>query len=423
MKKGSFSNTNVSVLLIGFDTEFSSDQYRIRRDVTAGGTPELDYLSTQAVSSQINSNQKNHQRSWWWDKEELKKLTLSKFLSKITSEYPKQNWTIYLGSFWSRYDLGVFSDWRKWISQCDHVQKTILSLKSPLQVKLFYPGSKNVRSTAEVWLRDLKTLSPAGSSLEKLGERLGLEKIQVDRSRMKNLREENFELFKSYGLRDAEITWRWMIEINEILNLEGKIPPTLQTHQLEQLNFSKVEVPKTIQPWTTESFLGGRNEAFWLGRRAEGWLIDLRQAYAVGLSKVWSVDYQNAKWREGGGRSEVEHAFKDHEIIARIDFKGQGSIPRLPIKDLRRRGLLFTSEGNGHFHWVEIEKLNPEDISIRDWIQIPRTEKKFSKHIEKMIQARLKAENHDKDIDTLRLQLIVHSNKGKGINRCRTRKD
>ena len=177
---------------------------------------------------------------------------------------------------------------------------------------------------AEVALLDTFRLMDEGTSLEKLGEDLGILKIDIeaqgyDKSRMDILLEKDPTLFDAYALRDCEIALEWFMQTasmqEEVLGLK-KIATTTGAASAEGVKefykedfqerfactYSRkrqewVPTPKRNEneSYVMNAFIGGMNTTYHLGR-VLGTVLDLdfQGAYAAAMGVLpgidWSVD-------------------------------------------------------------------------------------------------------------------------------------
>jgi len=242
-------------------------------------------------------------------------------------------------------------------------------------------GNKRI---VDISFYDLMLLSPAGFNLKKVGELVGLLKLEIDKrysiERMTEFMYEQPELFDAYSIRDAEIAALYMERLVEFccyelgLNtvpytiggigvkrfkelLDGDFNEVFGFETVKNIAWSKnsskvITQSKTVtsllrtifEQFAIEGYHGGRNESFLCGLSDEGrWKdYDAPSCYTVILNMLRPLDY-------GSLRTSLDiddYVVGDKFGVAYIKFKhAEGTkIPTLPVH-AGSRGLIYPMEG------------------------------------------------------------------------------
>ena len=303
----------------------------------------------------------------------------------------KETYSITLAGHYDIVDLTIFFDGRDILSMTDSIRRTLATVEKPITKKLWNSGRNNERKLI-IHIRDTMLLSPAGSSLEKLGKALKIPKMDLpdgyDKSEMDRLRREQRDAFMVYAARDAEICRLWIEQMTDGYN--QKIDITLGAQAAKALRKAVMEengwtttkefdshfrgiatvteqsynpdehrprgrTVKIVRPEAaflleagTQSYYGGRNECYIFGihHSDTGWYdFDLCGAYATAMTLIPDPDFDKA----GTPITVLDTSlfFPFSYLFAYIEFEFPTSIfyPSLPVRDPLGRGLIFPRTG------------------------------------------------------------------------------
>lgn len=308
---------------------------------------------------------------------------------------------VVLIGFFTRADITVFSDFHKLRPQLDGVAGTMASVKGKAKIEMpmgaeraakikshysYLVGSDFDPKLLSVRLVDASTFAPPGTSLQKLGDMIGLPKIDLppgfSKDKMSVFQRREPKKFEAYGLRDAEIAVWYVLWVQwfaaRYLGLSGlsATASSLGVRLAEKcmvadgialdaaLNFEQVSImrfdpnkglprrsterlPSRKRGWL-EKFLadcyqGGRNECYMFGPTPVGKYIDpdMAGAYVTTLVELKALDYDKARTSTDlndymgrvAGFAEVEFRFPEGTRY-----------PCLPV-NAGERGLLFPLTG------------------------------------------------------------------------------
>jgi hypothetical protein len=308
---------------------------------------------------------------------------------------------VVLIGFFTRADITVFSDFHKLRPQLDGVGGTMASVKGKAKVEIpmgaeraakikshysYLVGSDFDPKLLSVRLVDASTFAPPGTSLQKLGDMIGLPKIDLppgfSKDKMSVFQRREPKKFEAYGLRDAEIAVWYVLWVQwfaaRYLGLSGlsATASSLGVRLAEKcmvadgialdaaLNFEQVSImrfdpnkgiprrsterlPSRKRGWL-EKFLadcyqGGRNECYMFGPTPVGKYIDpdMAGAYVTTLVELKALNYDKARMSTDlddymgrvAGFAEVEFCFPEGTRY-----------PCLPV-NAGERGLLFPLTG------------------------------------------------------------------------------
>ena len=391
-KQGSKQRKKVSepYLIVGFDTEFKTPPAALSRSEIKEGFAKSLILSYQFHAKHPDG------REWQGIccPDEDERLTLQQFLIFVMGVGARQfgidnlPTNIYLVGHFTRADIPAFADFADLTKYISAVRSTFVSLDT--NVKRSLPGTDG-EVPIKVFIRDTMLLTPQTSkSLKALGELVGVNKVELSPDRtiykemirnMDRLRSENWDLFKSYALTDAEVCVRYFEEvISQYKEITGKdkVPVTLTSIGLDQLLIEwkamgldkntvlgkerviervfnkklgcyinqKVDVDlDEVSRWlyrATESYHGGRNEQFWFGPGFEdAWTdFDLSSAYPTAMALIGLPD-----WRSLYHSTKLEEFTSTTLGYALIDFEfpTHTRYPCIPVRT--DGGLIFPITG------------------------------------------------------------------------------
>lgn len=316
----------------------------------------------------------------------------------VVDVWPRE---VVLVGFFTRADITVFSDFYKLRPQLDGVGGTMASVKGAAKVELpmgaehaariksrysYVVGDSYDPMLLNVRLVDASSFAPPGTSLQKLGEMLGMQKIDLPpgytKDKMGFFQQREPKKFEAYGLRDAEIAvWYvlWVLWFSErYLGLSGlsatvsslgvrfadkcmrsdgiALDVALNYEQFPIMRFDKntgvprrstERLPSQTRGWL-EKFLadcyqGGRNECYKFGPTRVGKYIDpdLAGAYVTTLVELKALDYNNAR-TSTNLTDYVGHVAGFAAVKFR--FPDGTRFPCLPV-NAGERGLMFPMSG------------------------------------------------------------------------------
>ena len=291
--------------------------------------------------------------------------------------------------------------------------------------------------------------------LDKVGESVGIEKLDIDRGRIREVYENNPELFERYALRDVEILAhafmerrRWILEKWNVDIL--KCQTTAQTgmkiflsnylrEPVEPLRLGWVIYTKRVgDEWREYRrkrwFYGGSKDrrfyalrCYWGGRR---------EAFVRGVLKghfeVWDVESMyphmallplnlaSTRWRKVRGWSEE---LEDAEGFIRVEFRfpEETKYPCLPVYDGRFPKLTFPLEGVSWCTLPELRLALEMDVEIErleGWVWWP-TEKEENHPLREFMSELLdiKRSSEKGSVEYETSKLLMNSIIGKFVQR------
>lgn len=407
---------NPRFLIIGFDTEYEREAFE-----NEDGKVELrnKVLSYQYSCHIVSRDNAGAEPSWSGivlpeGHRDEDRLTLTEFLSHAIGAGLRADpdlmvpADVYLVAHFTRADVPGFKDFKdedtRDAMNLDNVRSLFMNVADDIEVCLDEAGDF-VNSWLKVKIRDTIALAPAGAkSLAKLGEILGFEKLKLSddleeelhfKQNMSQFMEANWEAFREYAIRDAEVCAKYTIQMMRLYfekTGKFKLPITLtsigvdliqkywKSHAIDPLYIvgkealtekrwsqkhdkyftSRKTVPLKKLFWSedffTECYHGGRNEQFWFGPAHKGvWYdYDLTSAYPSAMALIGEPDWSSirhisdTKELIGGDLVHTDLAF------ANVDFEFPEDVryPVLPVRT--ENGLLFPRKGNSTTHISEI---------------------------------------------------------------------
>lgn len=372
----------------------------------------------------------------------------------VFEEWPME---VVLCGHFTRADM-VFRDFKQFRHQLQAVNGTLATTARPAEVKLplreeqaerlkhryrYVVGDDFDPRVLSVRIVDSARLAPPGTPLAKLGDWLDVPKVRLPKgyrkSEMRRLQRKLPDVFKAYGLRDAEIAVLFVLWVlwfcDRYLGIKG-LSATASglsvrlvqlcmrrdgVHPDVALNFEKVRrwrwneatgrptsqtqrvpmrVRRWLEPFFADVYMGGRNECYWFGptpmSRSDYRLSDhdLAACYVVSLAGIMSLNYERIEITRDPER------FKGHVAgYAEVAFRfPEGTLyPCLAVM-MEKYGLWYPLSGVALATAPEIElalEMGAE-ITIRFGVVIPwkRREAIFAESAQ-----RLRREKAKKDAD------------------------
>lgn len=398
-------------LVIGFDTEYQSCYSSSRLD--------NQLLSYQYSCSVIHIDSRTPRFEWSGivlpdsheteDRlsiQEFVELAISDGLSQFSAlKIPRH---IYLVAHFTRADVPGFTDFKEDSQSRDklnlqNLRNTFVNVSQNVDIKLQCSQDKTQSIEIKLQIRDSIHLAPAGArSLKDLGEILHFEKIELAnteheslaiKKNMKGLLQSDWDLFKRYAIRDAEVCTKYASEMiyqyYEQTN-KFKLPLTLtsigvdllRTHWKKSgIDSLKIVGKETIKErvfnrrlgyyqtktqtiylqnlhwhidFVTECYHGGRNEQFWFGPGEPGlWFdYDLQSAYPSAMSLIGIPDWKSL--RPIQNLDELLRLKPVDLAYANVNFEFPRAVryPCLPVRT--DSGIIFPRKGNCSTHISEI---------------------------------------------------------------------
>lgn len=328
----------------------------------------------------------------------------------VIEEWPSE---VVLCGFFTRADITVFSDFKKFRHQLDGVGGSLVTVAEPARIELpmSFPRREQLKAryrlivgeayeahVLNVRLLDASRLAPPGKSLDALGKWLGIAKNELppgfSKGEMDKFQRKEPELFEAYGLRDAEIAvmyvlWTvWFsdrylgldmrhlsatasglavrmaetcirkdgVALNVALNYD-EVQVTRWDDENDRRRTIKKRIPadvrRWLEPFLADAYVGGRNECFTYGpsdyRRFYD--PDLSGAYSTGLCYLQVLDYDRVRMTQD------VNDFKGHVAgFAKVvfSFPADTRFPCLPVPT-ESRGLMFPLQGETLCTAPEIE--------------------------------------------------------------------
>ena len=347
-------------------------------------------------------------------KGEETRLTLKQFISKVIrhalrkKHIEKVPELVCVSAHFLRADLSAFLNFFNETTIVNGIRKTLATLKNTYgidqneilgkyhhheKVKIY--DNNNNPKQVEVRFIDTQLLTPNQRGLEHLGEIVNLPKLSIPEpysiENMKDYLEQDRKGFEAYAMRDAEIVHRYVMQILDFTENEfgqAFLPVTLaslavslfqkelKTQKIDNHSFfgkHKEKIPRyqpdrkayrtftqvkdgggalTLKAFASESYHGGRNEAFTCGYTPEGeyYDYDLPSAYTIAMLNLHPLDY------DGYRQTKNPDDFKGNVLgMARVNFSYPESIryPSLPVTS--EHGLIFPRQGESYCSAPEIE--------------------------------------------------------------------
>ena len=350
----------------------------------------------------------------------------------VIEEWPIE---VVLCGFFTRADITVFSDFKKFRYKLSGVGGTLVTIGDPVDIELPMPTTRQEQLKSRyqyvvdpmfdpkllsIRLVDSSRLAPPGKSLAYLGKVLDLPKIELPAGysieNMVVFQREEVKKFEAYGLRDAEIAVMYVlwvvwfssrhlglnmeklsatasglavrvaeacirndgVALDVALNFEEKFE-TRWDNRANRARKQKKRVVKRIRAWfeafLADVFIGGRNECFMFGPTSSKRFFDpdLAGAYLTALSYLYVLDYDRVFMTK-----DVNDFFGHVAGYALVSFEFPAGtrFPCLPVA-VEERGILFPLKGESLCTAPEIELAVAmgAEVAIKYGIVIPWMER------------------------------------------------
>ena len=295
----------------------------------------------------------------------------------------------YLVAHYSIVDLTTFLNAKEILRNTDTIRRTQSSVEKPLFINV-WDRNYHYKQLWVIKVRDTMHLSPAGSSLEKLGNAMGKIKLELppgyDKERMDLLLKEQEDEFMLYASNDATLALDYIRSMYsddqtkmtlEEARKSGEIPVTLGSEgahifrekimeindwDVKQFDYEfrgliavkgddgrrRLQVrPEAAVAWemALQAYYGGRNESYLYGiHKADIWYdYDLTGAYPTAMALLRNPDFSRVTSLTGDiiKIDPLDYVFGYVEF----EFPTDVMYPCLPIKDSEGRGLVFPRKG------------------------------------------------------------------------------
>lgn len=411
-------NSTGPYLIIGFDTEYQK-VLCVNEDEQA--TLDNVVLSYQFSCMIIDKSNNGNELEWSGivlpeGETPDDRLTLKEFVEFAIGcgceHFPKAKIPrdVYLVAHFTRADVPAFKDFkdgganRKDLN-LDNIRNTFMNVAKDIRIDL-HDDDFDTDIPISVRIRDTISLAPSGArKLEDLGDILGFPKIKLSddpkkelhfKQNMKELIEVDWDKFREYAIRDAEVCTRYTSRMIRLFYEKAgkfKLPVTLTSIGVDliekfwgDLGVDPLEMvgkeqhterywskkynryqqkTKTVfnkhlfwnEAFFTDCYHGGRNEQFWFGPAHDDvWYdYDLTSAYPSAMALIGKPDWSKARQIKDTDHLLDPKGFKPVDLaFANVDFEFDDSVdyPVLPVRT--ETGLIFPRKGNCSTHISEI---------------------------------------------------------------------
>jgi len=372
---------------------------------------------------------------------------------------------IWVLSHYGTVDYTATENYDYIMESSDSLRKTLVTIERPVSMRL--SDSFRHGCTHSIFLRDTTLLSPAGSSLDKLGKVLGIGKVELppeySKSDMKTFLTGDPLEFLIYASIDPVVTLYWAFSVMSFTG-SNTLPVTIASYGA---NWVKGQIMKTnnwkkkdfdtkflgkkmiidekkekkrvrvLEKWDDvldlpmraagNSFYGGRNECFLYGIHHGPWYdYDLSGAYSIAMQKLGSPLLSECRQE-----TDLNRITLDEYACALIDFEfpADTPFPCFPVKDDEGRGLLFPLKGRTWATAPEIVLARRLGATMKTidmaYYTVPMGEPVFGEAVKVMIGKReeAKREYGTKSLyDLLWKEMInsVYGKLGQGLNGKKT---
>ena len=276
-----------------------------------------------------------------------------------------------IAGHFTRADLTTFSDFGYFKRRTDAVRKTYATTEMPLSLRL---ASNEGPVSCRAVIIDTMLLAPAGTSLEKLGNLLGVPKIDLpegySKDRMDIFLRDHPALFEEYALTDAVIPALWVVKtyglLLDRLGIKKKVVTLggaavelvkeqakakgIELHEFLGREKKKKRPLAHLVPQiaiAAQSYHGGYNIATALGFSPEGSELhdlDIRSAYTTALAFIGIPEWHSARQcTEPDQLAVIDEAMT--AALVEFRFPDGTRFPCLPVRASNSRGLVYPLEG------------------------------------------------------------------------------
>ena len=385
-----FKDEGRGYIIVGFDTEYQTTKETFTVKDVKAGLARYEVLSYQFFAIEPTG------REWSGIAipDNGKRMSLTQFvvfvLAKGASEgycLPKK---IVLVGHFNKADFPAFEDRSQVFWHTKNIRNSLITVGAAIPVQVAFADGQDPLDV-KIDVRDTMQFAPKGSkSLAKLGDLIGVSKLTLAENpeeelllkrTMKNVRAYDWELFRPYAIRDAEVCAKYFARVvRQVQTVTGnsKIPIALSTvgmnlllqdwaerkidrdavlgrEQVQEITYSKklgrfittisrpyVETIAHFEQLATYCYHGGRNEQMWFGPSfKDNWVdYDLASAYPTAMAMI--------------GMPNWDAAYTTNNLIdfcvpnlgfAYVEFEFPESVryPTLPVRS--RNGIIFPLMG------------------------------------------------------------------------------
>jgi hypothetical protein len=388
--KNSIEKENDRFLSIGFDTEwhYVNDKVKV--------------LSMQF--SVRHENNLYHVIFYFEEHPDITMHTAFTILFNTLGFHNIDGYNINLVAHYNNADLSKFRDCIDIYKQLTKVRKSVVTGSRPLPMSWYSQKAKKSLNV-KIHIRDTMLITPGGSSLERVGSSIGIEKIQIEKNLKENMDKlliSNFKLFTDYAINDSAIVLDYVTKLfngtpNQrlFITLGGEACKAAQMYirKVNKYNTNKkyyemflgkstrretVQITKKdgthmlvnqyiyedndnaayMNTLAIRSYHGGRNECFSNGLILEKtYDMDLSGAYSVAMSLTPDIDYT----QQPKDFTNVELTEKDIGVgevgfgLIEFKFPDDTKFPCLPVKDSNGGGLIYPLRGKTNVTAPEIK--------------------------------------------------------------------
>lgn len=300
----------------------------------------------------------------------------------------------------------------------------LLLAKYPIRERTVKRNGKEHR--ANEYIRFLDTMNYVPFGVEKLGEIIGYEKKTPPEwlgQRSPQTREE-WDIFREYNIRDAEVSQRFMVFLQESIHtLGGNLKTTSASTALDvfRRNYltkdiykeeAVVKDPEGITAFIREAYYGGRTETF-------------KRGYVEGLNDYDVNSLYPAVMRNEYPLPQSCYRIKTPHIDNITSYHGVSrvlvtcpehlKIPLLPYRDEKNQRLIFpTGSFRGVYNHVELRKALQLGYTfvVEEQIIYTDTFRPFKEYVETLYAERLRLKNENNPME-LGVKLLLNSLYGK----------
>jgi len=385
-------------LLIGFDTEYQTPE-AVDAKAIKEGKAKYEVLSYQfhiRLIDKESDTPKAIETQGIIVPKGGERITLDDFVAfamgSLTKKYnsiqlPRD---IYLIGHFTRADFPAFLGFANEARDFTHaIRNTFVSIDRFKTLTIAYPETTEIDDFS-IRMRDTFLLAPANAkSLAEIGEIVGFSKVQLStdpkedqkiKENMKAFRKSDWNRFREYAIRDAEICVHYgekLIRQYDNLFGEFKMPVTLTSfgqglvlqgwaqkgwnaaallgqEEVTEKKFNKklgypIKKTKMVssplvhyqEAFVIESYHGGRNEQFSFGPSPEGdWKdYDLSSAYTTAMSLIGTPNWDTMREVRLDEIEMLDLAFADIEF----EFPKSIRFPTMPVRT--ENGIIFPRKG------------------------------------------------------------------------------
>jgi hypothetical protein len=273
-------------------------------------------------------------------------------------------------------------------------------------------------------LRFVDTMNYTPSSVKKLGEAVGITKLEtpayIKENRMPKLPEEK-QYIEKYNLQDALISMTWLNMFQDQVNCLGArlrmtiAATALDLYRRKYLNINVYHEPDTVEKFIHESYYGGRVECF-----KRGVWLDVKLNYYDYNSHFPACminEYPNPSYCRESDHPSIDILNMYHGVSNCTVTAPDAEIMLLPYKD--KTGKLLFPSGTFTGTWTHIElrkalEIGYKIIKIHRQIYYTRTWQPFEGYVTELYKLKSTAQDN---VSRMTYKLLLNSLYGKWAER------